>query len=153
VPGDGRRDVIVEAGVFTQQMALPWQADFVACAKDMVDDQTVAGGQRQVAWWPATRPDDVFPFDRPKKRQPWARVPDLQKPLGYREMQSAKDMVEQWSTLGFIVEMSPDGAAKDLYEVEFNKGPVLVAATALEPVADSRKAARTRKKGKARSQA
>jgi 2-polyprenyl-6-methoxyphenol hydroxylase-like FAD-dependent oxidoreductase len=126
VPSESRRDVIVEAGAFTQQMALPWQADFVACAKDMVDDPAAAGGQRQVAWWPATRPDDVFPFDRPKERWPWARVPDPQAPLGYREMQSARDMVERWSTLGFIVETTPDGAAKDLYEVEFNKGPVLV---------------------------
>ena len=127
VPGEGRRDVIVEAGAFTQQMALPWQADFVDCAKDTVADSAAAGGQRQVAWWPTTRPDDVFPFDRPKERTPWARVPDAQAPAGYRKMQSAEDMVNHWSKLGFIVETTPDGAGKDLYEVEFNTAPMLVA--------------------------
>jgi len=36
-------------------------------------------------------------------------------------------MVNHWSKLGFIVETTPDGAGKDLYEVEFNTAPMLVA--------------------------
>jgi hypothetical protein len=154
VPGEGRRDVIVEAGAFTQQMALPWQADFLDCSAGTVDDQSVAGGQRRVAWWPTTRPDDVFPLDRPKDRRPWARVPDPQTPLGFREMQSENEMVNLWSTLGFVVEATPDGAPKDLYEVEFNKAPpaaVLVAAAAPQRAPGSQRAAKTRKKGRARS--
>jgi hypothetical protein len=41
VPGEGRRDVIVEAGAFSQQMALPWQADFFDCSAGPVDDPSV----------------------------------------------------------------------------------------------------------------
>jgi L-lysine epsilon oxidase-like protein len=148
VPGEGRRDVIVEAGAFSQQMALPWQADFLDCSAGSVDDQSVAGGQRRVGWWPMTRPDEVFPFDRPKDRRPWARVPAPQTPLGFREMQSHNEMVNLWSTLGFVVETTPDSAPKDLYEVEFNKAPaaVLVAAAAPKPAVGSQRAARTTKK-------
>jgi len=155
VPGEGRRDVIVEAGAFSQQMALPWQADFLDCSAGPVDDQSVAGGQRRVGWWPMTRPDEVFPFDRPKDRRPWARVADPQTPLGFREMQSENEMVNLWSTLGFVVETTPDGAPKDLYEVEFNKAPVavLVAAATPKPAAGSKKVAKTRKKGRATSKA
>ncbi len=155
VPGEGRRDVIVEAGAFSQQMALPWQADFLDCSAGSVDDPSVAGGQRRVGWWPMTRPDEVFPFDRPKDRRPWARVADPQTQLGFRELQSHNEMVNLWSTLGFVVETTPDGAPKDLYEVEFNKAPaaVLVAAAAPKPAASSKKTARTRKKGRATSKA
>ncbi len=71
-------------------------------------------------------------------------------------MQSHNEMVNLWSTLGFVVETTPDGAPKDLYEVEFNKAPpaaVLVAAAAPKPAAGSKKAAGTRKKGRATSKA
>jgi len=164
VPGEGRRDVIVEAGAFSQQMALPWQADFFDCSGGPpddpsaagVDDPSVAGGKRRVGWWPMTRPDEVFPFDRPKDRRPWARVADPQTPLGFRVMQSENEMVNLWSTLGFVVETTPDGAPKDLYEVEFNKAPpaaVLVAAATPKPAARSKKVPKTRKKGRATSKA
>ena len=151
VPGEGRRDVIVETGAFTQQMALPWQADFLDCSAGPVDDQSVAGGQRRVAWWPTTRPDDVFPLDSPKDRRPWARVHDSQMPLGFREMQSHNEMVNLWSTLGFVVETTAEAGPKDLYEVEFNKAPMLVAAAAPKPAAASKKAAK--RKSRATSKA
>src|SRR6516164_6626813 len=155
VPGEGRRNVLVEAGAFSQHIALPWQADFLDCVADLGADQSVAGGQRRVGWWPMTRPDEVFPLDSPKDRRPWARVADPQAPLGFREMQSQNEMVNLWSTLGFVVETTPDGAPKDLYEVEFNKAPaaVLVAAAAPKPAARSKKTATTRKKGRATSKA
>jgi hypothetical protein len=100
-----------------------------------------------------TRPDEVFPVDSPKDRRPWARAADRQ--LGFREIQSKNEMVKLWSTLGFVVETTPDGAPKDLYEVEFNKAPaaVLVAAAAPKPAASEKKAARTRKKSRATSKA
>jgi hypothetical protein len=98
-----------------------------------------------------TRPDEVFPVDSPKDRRPWARVADRQ--LGFREMQSKNEMVSLWSTLGFVVETTPDGGSKDLYEVEFNKAPTLVAAAAPKPAAGLKKPARTRKKSGATSKA
>jgi L-Lysine epsilon oxidase N-terminal/L-lysine epsilon oxidase C-terminal domain len=140
VPGESRRDVIVAAGAFSQQMALPWQADFLDCAADFVVDPTVADGRRRVGWWPMTRPDEVFPIASPKDRRPWARVPDSQTALGFREMQSENEMVNLWSTLGFVVETMADGGPKDLYEVEFNKAPMLVAAAAPKSAAASKKA-------------
>ena len=147
VPGEARRDVVVEAGVFSQQMALPWQADFLDCAAGPVADPSVDGGQRRVGWWPMTRPDDVFPLDRPKERRPWARVPDPQTPVGYREIQSHNEMVNLWSTLGFVVETMTADAPKDLYETEFNKAPaaVLVAAAA-RPSAGRKRATEEKEK-------
>src|SRR5262249_50817374 len=53
VPGGNRRDLVIEGGTFSQQMALPWQADFRDCTGGPVDDPSVTGKQRRVAWWPA----------------------------------------------------------------------------------------------------
>jgi L-lysine epsilon oxidase C-terminal domain len=39
VPGENRRDVVIAAGAFSQQMALPWQADFLACAADYLGNR------------------------------------------------------------------------------------------------------------------
>lgn len=151
VPGEARRDVIVEAGVFSQQMALPWQADFLDCAAGPVADPSVDGGQRRVGWWPMTRPDDVFPLDRPKERRPWARVPDPQTPVGYREIQSHNEMVNLWSTLGFVVETMTADAPKDLYETEFNKAPAAVLVAAAARPSAGRKRATKRKKSKSQA--
>ena len=151
VPGEARRDVVVEAGVFSQQMALPWQADFLDCAAGPVADPSVDGGQRRVGWWPMTRPDDVFPLDRPKERRPWARVPDPQTPVGYREIQSHNEMVNLWSTLGFVVETMTADAPKDLYETEFNKAPAAVLVAAAARPSAARKRTRKRKKSKSRA--
>ena len=156
IPGEARRDLILEAGAFSQQMALPWQADFLDCSAGDVDDPLVAGKKRRVAWWPTNRPDDIFPLDAPRDRRPWARVPDPQQPRGYREMQDHNEMVNLWSTLGFIVETTPDGAQKDLYEVEFNKrpsvGPQIVAAVAKPSVANE-KVRKTKKASREQSKA
>jgi hypothetical protein len=122
VPGSARADLIVDAGTFSQQMALPWQADFFDCASDFIDDPSVAGTKRRIAWWPTNRPDDVFPLDDPTSRRPWARVADSSRPSGYRTIASENEMVDLWSTLGFIVEASRKDAPDDLYEVEFDKG-------------------------------
>jgi L-lysine epsilon oxidase-like protein len=116
VPGATRRDLIVEAGTFSQQMAVPWQADFTACAAETVQDDSVPGKIRRVAWWPTNRPDEVFSESTPNVRQSWAREANGT-PFNY------KAMVERWWTLGFVVEMAPPGAPRDFYEVEFNAGP------------------------------
>ena len=53
-PGARVGSLTVGPGFFSQQMALPWQADFLDCAKD---DQSLGFF---FGWWPAQRPDDVY---------------------------------------------------------------------------------------------
>jgi hypothetical protein len=50
----GGVDLTLHAGFFSQQMALPWQADFMSCLKTDHD------GRKDAGWWPAQRPDDVY---------------------------------------------------------------------------------------------
>jgi L-lysine epsilon oxidase-like protein/VWA domain-containing protein len=64
----------VSAGDLSFVMALPWQADFFACADN---------------WWPVPRPNEVLAGGT---TQEWDRS------LG-----SYMDMVNKWNTLGFIV--------------------------------------------------
>jgi len=154
VPDDARHDLLLEAGAFSQQMAVPWQADFLDCSSltsddgseygGWVKDDTAGGKRRRVAWWPANRPNDVFPIGAPRSRRPWARVPDARGTGGYHEVQDHNEMVAIWSTLGFIVEASPDGEQRDLFEVEFNTAPPLVA-EAVVPSAQDAKRGRPRK--------
>jgi hypothetical protein len=129
VPGANRRDLVIEAGTFSQQMAVPWQADFRDCASETVDDPSVAAQTRRVAWWPTNRPDEVFPEPTPNQREAWARNADGTSFPGGNAGRRA--MVDRWWTLGFVVETTPAGAPKDFYEVEFNVepagGPVVAA--------------------------
>ncbi len=73
----------LQAGDIVSQMALPWQADFFLC-------RTEQGH----GWWPAVRPDDVFFKSDPNTQKTWATG------IG-----SFKDMVNKWSTLGFVVKV------------------------------------------------
>jgi len=137
VPGDqNRRDLVIEAGAFSQQMALPWQADFRDCTAGPVDDPSVAGKTRRVAWWPTNRPDEVFSASAPTMRKPWARDAS-ENPFPDNDAAGFRAMVDNWWTLGFIIETTPPGAPKDLYEVEFNvappAGPLVAAADRAKP--------------------
>jgi len=78
-------------GHFTRQMALPWHADFNACANE-----------GSYGWWPATRPDDVYPAANAAKRLPWAR-PTNRFAGGNREA-TKEDMADHWYKFGFVVE-------------------------------------------------
>jgi hypothetical protein len=49
-----RVDLTLKAGSFSQQMAQPWHADFLDCARDGHFQNTMIG------WWPVQRPDDVY---------------------------------------------------------------------------------------------
>jgi hypothetical protein len=69
------------AGDVTKQMAVPWQADFYDCTQEA-----------ELAWWPAQRPDEVFP-ERGGAQVAWIR----------KHVKSATDMVRHWHRLGFIV--------------------------------------------------
>jgi hypothetical protein len=71
----------LQAGDVTKQMALPWQADFNDCAQE-----------GELAWWPAQRPDDVFP-ESGGPQVPWTRG----------IVNSMADMVQKWHRLGFVV--------------------------------------------------
>ena len=72
----------IEAGDITRHMAIPWQADFLACADD---------------WWPTARPDDVLPDDNSsiniRTQKPWARKSDDSEINHYLEM------VNLWSNV------------------------------------------------------
>ena len=70
-----------EPGDVTKQLAVPWQADSTDCAQE-----------DELAWWPAQRPDDVFP-EAGGKQAPWIRG----------IVNSKQDMVKKWHQLGFIV--------------------------------------------------
>ena len=70
-----------KAGDVTKQMAVPWQADFWKCQQ--------AGS---LAWWPAQRPDSVFP-EAGGGPAAWTR----------EIVTSHQDMVDQWPKLGFVV--------------------------------------------------
>jgi hypothetical protein len=69
------------AGDVTKQLAVPWQADFTECTQE-----------GELAWWPAQRPDDVFP-EAGGPQVPWIR--DI--------VSGSEDMVANWQRLGFVV--------------------------------------------------
>jgi hypothetical protein len=71
----------LKPGDVTKQMALPWQADFTDCSQD-----------GELAWWPAQRPDEVFP-EAGGPQTAWTRGLVV----------SMADMVQKWHRLGFIV--------------------------------------------------
>lgn len=67
---------VVQPGGITHTMALPWQADFMACGDN---------------WWPVPRPNDVIPQGTSSYVK-WART-----------LAGFGDMVDKWHTLGFVV--------------------------------------------------
>jgi hypothetical protein len=70
---------VVQPGGITHTMALPWQADFMACGDN---------------WWPVPRPNDVVVQGQSSSVK-WART------LG-----GYGDMVDKWHTLGFVVKQA-----------------------------------------------
>lgn len=89
----------VGAGFFSQQMALPWQADFADCY-GYGDD---AGDGVVFAWWPGQRPDEVFP-EHGATVVEWARGIITQTTPGDDDTQKwHRAMVDRWHTRGFVV--------------------------------------------------
>ena len=99
------RELRLEAGAFSQQMALPWQADFLLCR---AEQHPSSSGPRRLGWWPVQRPDEVFAAAAPNRRLVWARHAD---DTAFGD--DYQTMVKEWSTLGFIVETNGN-----LFEVE-----------------------------------
>jgi hypothetical protein len=86
----------VRPGDVTQYNAVPWQADFLACRWEEL------GGPwpRRLGWWPAQRPDDVYPHLGATQMLPWTRG------LG----DDYQDMVDRWDRLGIVVDHGSLGA-------------------------------------------
>src|SRR5262249_40093275 len=98
--GSAIGDVVVEPGIMTAQMALPWHSDFAQCR--MAPTPTTL---TNVGWWPTQRPDNVYVRGAGgaviQKR--WAAA-DAWVDGGARNL----DMVDHWSSHGFVVE-GPEG--------------------------------------------
>ncbi len=91
-------------GFFSQQMALPWQADFYDCQKERHEDPD--GNEYYFMWWTAHRPDDVFPPHGTKQVR-WTReldklAKDPQDPDNYYDYGRFVRMLEGWPKLKFI---------------------------------------------------
>ena len=74
----------LSAGDLTKQMAVPWQADFFDCAYE-----------DPFLWWPAHRPDDVFPTLN-KEQKSWIGEED--------NINNVDDFVRNWHKLGFVIQ-------------------------------------------------
>lgn len=88
---------VVAPGDLSMVMALPWQADFKAC-----DDN----------WWPVPRPNDVIQQGTGTSLR-WER-----------NAPSSIDMVNNWSSLGFVVRQGPQNV-----EVEVCDTPTITLLT------------------------
>jgi hypothetical protein len=102
-----RGPLTLQPGYFSQQMAIPWQADFYDCHKE---EHTPDGDHEQKFYmrWTAQRPDDVraaaggayrrwvAPFDAAKETE--APGPDALENLARFEQ-----MRTRWSELSFVV--------------------------------------------------
>jgi|HubBroStandDraft_6_1064221.scaffolds.fasta_scaffold02297_2 hypothetical protein len=108
----GIPDVTVGPGFLTQQMALPWQADFRDCKREPLTN-TATGAPTFAMWWTGQRPDDVFPEATPDQQVAWTRDPDFK--ASDDDPQRYKEMVASWSKLGFVARQ---GAGKRWLETE-----------------------------------
>ena len=93
-------ELTIGPGYFSQQLALPWQADFADC--HAYGDETNDG--ILFAWWPGQRPDDVFLEQGGSEMLEWARglvTEDV--PGDTDEQKWHRAMVEKWSTRGFVI--------------------------------------------------
>ena len=91
-------------GFFSQQMALPWQADFYDCQKERNEDPD--GNEYYFMWWTAHRPDDVFPSGGDKQRR-WTDLLDSRSanpddPDAYENYDRFTQMLNGWMDLEFI---------------------------------------------------
>jgi hypothetical protein len=95
--------LIFRPGFFSQQMALPWQADFYDCHRERWEDPD--GNEYYFMWWTAQRPDDVFPAGK-DARERWVRsFDDGLSPEDADDLarfDRFKHMQERWHTLRFV---------------------------------------------------
>jgi hypothetical protein len=104
-------------GFFTQQMALPWQADFYDCHKEKFE--TPDGPEYFYMWWTAQRPDDVYPSGKDAQAR-WVRPFDTAKSGDApdaldNELARFEQMQQRWPELQFIIR-APKGTNHDCEE-------------------------------------
>lgn len=83
---------VVSPGDLSRFMALPWQADFKACAS---------------RWWPVPRPNSVTP-EGTSSPQAWDR-----------DVSNMFEMVSEWHSLGFVVRQGSDYVEVDRCDMTF----------------------------------
>jgi len=89
-------------GFFSQQMALPWQADFYDCHKEQWEDPD--SNEYFFMWWTAHRPDDVFPSGGDKQVR-WVRAfddPAKDADANEADLARFKNMQSRWHELKFV---------------------------------------------------
>jgi len=74
----------IQPGMLTQSMSLPWQSDFFDCSSD------AHGSGSELYWWPAQRPNEVFPFGGAAMRD-WDQ-----------DIADGDDMTRRWHRLGVV---------------------------------------------------
>jgi phage terminase large subunit-like protein len=89
-------------GFFSQQMALPWQADFYDCHKERWEDPD--GNEFYFMWWSAQRPDDVYPSGATTQERWVRKFDDPTKSIDDNENDLARfiSMQSRWFELKFI---------------------------------------------------
>jgi len=104
-------------GFFSQQMALPWQADFYDCHKE---EHTTPGKKNYFfMWWTAQRPDDVFPSGGDEQVR-WVRefdkhAKDPADPDALDNFERFNQMQKNWPKLKFLIR-APQDANHDFEE-------------------------------------
>jgi hypothetical protein len=93
------------AGFFSQQMALPWQADFYDCHKE---EHTPDSSPNSLIymWWTAQRPDDIRAVKGgPYRRwvEPFDAASQTQDPDDVANLARFEQMRTRWSELKFLI--------------------------------------------------
>jgi hypothetical protein len=96
-----------QAGFFSQQMALPWQADFYDChAEDHTPEH--ADEPYIYMWWTAQRPDHIR-ADASELYKRWVepfdafKEPNAEEPDDITNLARFEQMRTRWSELSFVV--------------------------------------------------
>jgi hypothetical protein len=89
----------VEAGYFTRQMAVPWQAALEDCSYEGGGDYFV------YEWWPGQRPNYVLPKGGAADRMRWDRLNNKgDTGASPTDAQGRREMVVFWNRMGFVVD-------------------------------------------------
>ncbi|WP_437626064.1 LodA/GoxA family CTQ-dependent oxidase [Sorangium sp. So ce1151] len=120
----GGEDLPMHAGFFSQQMALPWQADFLACCKQYHD------GEKEPAWWPTQRPDDVHVL-KPSMTLKTFDAKTFDVTVGMQKWDdkivSREHLVDHFQKLGFVRAADAIGDSRpnrDTVYVELERDPI-----------------------------
>ncbi|KFE62108.1 LodA/GoxA family CTQ-dependent oxidase [Hyalangium minutum] len=138
-------NLAIGPGFFSQQMALPWQADFYQCKKQFFDPKSFKknafqGDGMYHMWWAAHRPDDVYAKKGDIQMVSWTRAldavaeveakkPEIKNsaPEGTSAVEMAMyiQMQANWWKLGFVIN---EGEA--FFETQEKSAPTAVASAA-----------------------